>query len=175
MKYNKYDWDHLHDLILENLEILPLPDVAKKIGINYNTLLSYCVRNKIKRPIKKQREPEFPMRYKKKLKSLHKEGKSILELSNYFGYSKRSIQKALNDCSFPNEDAKIKASKVQVTEFRKQIGRWLDLCFDEGQIVLDTIKFRHNEVNFEAKCVGHQKCSNIHFINFLRVFSDHCM
>lgn len=138
MKYTKYDWDELHDLILENLEFLPLPDVAEKIGVNYNTLLSYCARKNIKRPIKKQREPAFPIIHKEKLKSLHKEGKSILELSNYFGYSERSIQKALNECYLPNEDANIKASKVHVNEFRKQIGRWLDLCFDEGQIVVSS-------------------------------------
>lgn len=136
MGYNRYDWDSLHDLIVENLQFLPLPDVARKLGLNYNTLLSYCMRKNIKRPIHKQREPCLPSMYKEELKSLYKEGKSILELSNYFGYSKRSIQKALNQCYLPCEDANIEASKVHVSEFRKQIGRWLDLCFDEGQIVI---------------------------------------
>ena len=37
------------------------------------------------------------------------------------------------------------------------------------------MRFQHSEVNFEVRYEGQQNCSKTHFINFLKVFSDHHM
>ena len=40
---------------------------------------------------------------------------------------------------------------------------------------LDTIRFRHNKVNFKVKYEDHKKCSNTYFILFLNALIDNML
>lgn len=140
MTYKTTKWELIHDGIVKDLQGLPLPDVAKKYNVNYHTLMSYCRRKKIKRPVKKRPQPQIPRNYFEQLTTLHKEGKTVKELANHFGYCERSIARALNHCYMPAEDAEVKAKRVYVNVFRTQIGPWLDECFAFGKIVIKSTK-----------------------------------
>ena len=37
----------------------------------------------------------------------------------------------------------------------------------------DTIRFTHNDTNFDITCQGHQKCLKVYFMDILRIFDDH--
>lgn len=165
MKYKTHNWELLHNAIVEDLQCMSLPDVARKHQLNYHTLMSYCSRMNIERPIKKRAQPQLPSSYFTKLKELHKEGKSIKELSHYFGYCERSISRALNFCYLPSEDAITDSERVYANSFRREIGIWFDKCFEDGQIVIQShlrgemVLMTAGQYNWLMKKINDQKDS----------------
>ena len=71
---------------------------------------------------------------------MYEAGRSVEQIAEQLDASVRAINDALNNLYRSAGNANTKAARVKSSEFRRRIGPWLDRCFAQGHIVIDSEK-----------------------------------
>ena len=139
-EYKRTDWKAIHNDVVAALQEKPACQVAAEFDINFNTLMAYCQRNKIPRPVKKEREEMLDMELYAKVRNLYEKSMSPTNIALRLNTTERAVNDAINNIYRSAGDAEIKAARVYCSEFRRRIGPWMDRVFAQGAIVINSEK-----------------------------------
>lgn len=139
--YVMHDWDVLRPLVERDLQTMDLMTVSKRHGVNYHTLLEYCHRNKIARPVRKKREKKVHTKDYPKVRKLYNAGYDEEMLAKRFDVSVRQVNVALNNIFVSKSRAVCWWHKrVSTTLFRMNIGEVLDTVYRDGAVIMTNTK-----------------------------------
>ena len=115
--------------------------VANKHNVKYSTLMSYCVRNDIDRPVQKPREALVKPADYPEIKKLYEAGVDKKQIAKTYDVSVRSVNRAINNIYRAAGRAICWwFDRVPSSEFRNQIGKYLDKVLEEGAIIITSEK-----------------------------------